>query len=83
MHNLVHSCCRFEDMPTISQFITAITDFWGGFFIISGSTFFGGFLYAAVMSKLLPLSNSALIFAIQNDRVMRVANVWVIFSLIQ
>ncbi|CAH1431785.1 unnamed protein product [Lactuca virosa] len=42
--------------------------FWGGLLVIFGSTFFGGFLYTAVISKLLPHSDNAIIFAIQNDR---------------
>lgn len=40
--------------------------FWGGLLVIFGSTFFGGFLYTAVISKLVP--HSDIIFAIQNDR---------------
>ncbi|KAJ0589999.1 putative phosphatidylinositol N-acetylglucosaminyltransferase subunit Y [Helianthus annuus] len=56
-------------MPTISQFITANERvYWGGFFIIFGSTFFSAFLYTAVISKLLPPSDNAIVFAIQNDR---------------
>ncbi|KVH98466.1 hypothetical protein Ccrd_023301 [Cynara cardunculus var. scolymus] len=58
----------FEDMPTISQLIAANERvFWGGLFVTFGSTFFGGFLYTAVISKLLPPSDNAIVFAIQND----------------
>lgn len=42
--------------------------FWGWFFIVIGSAFFLGFLFAAVISKLLPLSNNPLLSVIQNDR---------------
>ncbi|KAH9741444.1 hypothetical protein KPL70_002634 [Citrus sinensis] len=42
--------------------------FWGWFFIVIGSAFFLGFLFAAIISKLLPLSNNPLLSAIQNDR---------------
>ncbi|KAE8037202.1 hypothetical protein FH972_009812 [Carpinus fangiana] len=41
--------------------------FWGCFFVAIGSVFFVGFLFAAVISKLLPPSSNALISAIQND----------------
>ncbi|ESR59416.1 hypothetical protein CICLE_v10017339mg [Citrus x clementina] len=42
--------------------------FWGWFFNVIGSAFFLGFLFAAIISKLLPLSNNPLLSAIQNDR---------------
>ncbi|KAJ9560126.1 hypothetical protein OSB04_005286 [Centaurea solstitialis] len=59
----------FEDLPMISRLIAANERvFWGGLFVTFGSTFFGGFLYTAVISKLLPPSNNAIVFAIQNDR---------------
>lgn len=59
----------FEDMPMISRWMHANERVvWGGFFIIFGSTFFGGFLYTAVISKLLPCSDNAVFLAIQNDR---------------
>lgn len=41
--------------------------FWGCFFVTIGSVFFVGFLFTAVISKILPPSNNALISAIQND----------------
>uniref|UniRef100_A0A251V1I6 Putative phosphatidylinositol N-acetylglucosaminyltransferase subunit Y n=1 Tax=Helianthus annuus TaxID=4232 RepID=A0A251V1I6_HELAN len=67
--DLAGKCHIYKDMPTISQFITANERvYWGGFFIIFGSTFFSAFLYTAVISKLLPPSDNAIIFAIQNDR---------------
>ncbi|KAL6185652.1 hypothetical protein ACLB2K_041782 [Fragaria x ananassa] len=40
----------------------------GWLFIGSGSVFFIGFLYATVVSKLLPPSDNPIISAIQNDR---------------
>ncbi|KAF3954934.1 hypothetical protein ACB098_08G159000 [Castanea mollissima] len=40
---------------------------WGCFFVTIGSVFFVGFLFAAVISKLLPPSHNALISSIQND----------------
>ncbi|KAI3783058.1 hypothetical protein L2E82_13120 [Cichorium intybus] len=53
----------------ISRFITANERvFWGGLLVIFGSTFFGGFLYTAVISKLVSNSDNAIISAIQNDR---------------
>ncbi|PAL61723.1 hypothetical protein CEJ83_21170, partial [Acinetobacter baumannii] len=42
--------------------------FWGWFFIVIGSAFFLGFLFAAIISKLLPLSDNPILSAIQNDR---------------
>lgn len=67
--NVVFKRRLFEDMPMISRLmITNERLLWGGFFIIFGSTFFGGFLYTAVISKLLPRSNNAVFLAIQNDR---------------
>ncbi|KAL7115359.1 hypothetical protein ACP275_04G179300 [Erythranthe tilingii] len=41
--------------------------FWGWFFLIVGSFSFVFFLYAAVISKLLPPSDNSVIQAIQND----------------
>ncbi|KAL7115351.1 hypothetical protein ACP275_04G178900 [Erythranthe tilingii] len=41
--------------------------FWGWFFLIFGSFSFVFFLYAAVISKLLPPSDNSVIQAIQND----------------
>ncbi|TQD74582.1 hypothetical protein C1H46_039886 [Malus baccata] len=41
---------------------------WGWVFIASGSLFFLGFLYAAVISKLLPPSDNPIVSAIQSDR---------------
>ncbi|KAL6191340.1 hypothetical protein ACLB2K_037731 [Fragaria x ananassa] len=40
----------------------------GWLFIGSGSVLFVGFLYATVVSKLLPPSDNRIISAIQNDR---------------
>ncbi|KAK7834954.1 hypothetical protein CFP56_024015, partial [Quercus suber] len=40
---------------------------WGCFFVTIGSVFFVGFLFAAVISKLLPPSHNALISSIQKD----------------
>ncbi|KAL9333993.1 hypothetical protein Peur_074132 [Populus x canadensis] len=42
--------------------------FRGWLFILMGSVSFVGFLFAAVISKLLPLSANPIISAIQNDR---------------
>ncbi|KAJ8446886.1 hypothetical protein Cgig2_016196 [Carnegiea gigantea] len=41
---------------------------WGLIFIIFGSVSFGGFLYAAVISKLLPPSDNSSLSYIQRDR---------------
>ncbi|KAG8388556.1 hypothetical protein BUALT_Bualt02G0137700 [Buddleja alternifolia] len=41
--------------------------FWGWFFLIIGSFSYVGFLYAAVISKILPPSDNVVIQAIQND----------------
>ncbi|CAA0836135.1 NAD(P)-binding Rossmann-fold superfamily protein [Striga hermonthica] len=41
--------------------------FWGWFFLMIGSFSFMGFVYAAVVSKLQPPSDNAIIRAIQND----------------
>ncbi|KNA13797.1 hypothetical protein SOVF_113530 [Spinacia oleracea] len=41
---------------------------WGVMFLSFGLTSFGAFFYAAVVSKLLPLSDNPLISAIQRDR---------------
>ncbi|PWA77724.1 hypothetical protein CTI12_AA222340 [Artemisia annua] len=63
------NCRCTEDIPMISQLIRSNERaFWGVFFILFGSVFFGGFLYTAVISKLLPSSDNAIISAIQNDR---------------
>ncbi|KAL5833613.1 hypothetical protein ACOSQ3_017287 [Xanthoceras sorbifolium] len=56
-----------EDMKTVSSH-TNTTLFWGWFFIVIGSVFFLGFLFAAVISKLVPLSDNPILSAIQNDR---------------
>ncbi|KAK4608461.1 hypothetical protein RGQ29_002033, partial [Quercus rubra] len=37
------------------------------FFVTIGSVFFVGFLFAAIISKLLPPSHNALISSVQND----------------
>ncbi|KAK9273399.1 hypothetical protein L1049_018209 [Liquidambar formosana] len=42
--------------------------FWGWIFLVFGSVFLLGFLYAAIISKLLPTSENVIISAIQNDR---------------
>ncbi|KAF3452504.1 hypothetical protein FNV43_RR02937 [Rhamnella rubrinervis] len=41
--------------------------FWGWFFLTIGSISLVGFLYAAILSKLLPPSDNAIISSIQND----------------
>ncbi|KAF8115959.1 hypothetical protein N665_0025s0393 [Sinapis alba] len=41
---------------------------WGCFLVIIGSVSFAGFLFAALVSKLVPLSDNPIIQAIQNDR---------------
>ncbi|WJZ89712.1 hypothetical protein VitviT2T_008910 [Vitis vinifera] len=52
-----------------SQFVASKDRvFWGWIFLIFGSIFFLGFLYAAVISKLLPPSGNVIISAIQKDR---------------
>lgn len=54
---------------TTSQFVASKDRvFWGWIFLIFGSIFFLGFLYAAVISKLLPPSGNVIISAIQKDR---------------
>ncbi|KAL2319918.1 hypothetical protein Fmac_028887 [Flemingia macrophylla] len=40
---------------------------WGWLFISIGSIFFVGYFFVAVISKLLPPSNIALISTLQND----------------
>ncbi|CAA2958997.1 Phosphatidylinositol N-acetylglucosaminyltransferase subunit Y [Olea europaea subsp. europaea] len=53
-------------MPIFSQFISnKIVLGWD--FVLIGSISFLGFLYVAVISKLLPSSDNAVISAIQND----------------
>ncbi|CAN0891848.1 hypothetical protein LINGRAHAP2_LOCUS17212 [Linum grandiflorum] len=42
--------------------------FWGWFFVATGSVSFMGFLFAAIISKLLPLSSNPVVAAIQKDR---------------
>ncbi|PKI33849.1 hypothetical protein CRG98_045767 [Punica granatum] len=42
--------------------------FWGWLFVATGSISFLGFLYAAMISKLLPPSDNPVVFAIQNDK---------------
>ncbi|GLT82148.1 hypothetical protein SLE2022_005580 [Rubroshorea leprosula] len=44
------------------------TTFWGWFFIAIGSIFLPVFVFAAVVSKLLPPSNNPVIAAVQKDR---------------
>ncbi|WCJ38969.1 hypothetical protein M5689_019996 [Euphorbia peplus] len=44
------------------------TELWGWLFVGIGSVSFVGFLFAAVVSKLLPLSDNPIISSIQNDR---------------
>ncbi|CAF2349574.1 hypothetical protein YC2023_123907 [Brassica napus] len=41
---------------------------WGCFLVIIGSISFVGFAFAALVSKLFPLSGNPIIQAIQNDR---------------
>ncbi|KAI9121001.1 hypothetical protein K1719_008034 [Acacia pycnantha] len=41
--------------------------FWGCIFISIGSLFSAGYFLAAIVSKLLPPSNVAIISALQND----------------
>ncbi|KAK9692051.1 hypothetical protein RND81_09G237900 [Saponaria officinalis] len=50
------------DNSTISQRI------WGSIFVVFGVTSFAVFLYAAVVSKIMPLSDNPFISAIQRDR---------------
>ncbi|KAK2986104.1 hypothetical protein RJ640_024603 [Escallonia rubra] len=58
-----------QDMRAISQRVVSNGEvFWGWFFLIFGSTSFLAFFYAAILSKLLPRSNHAIISAIQDDR---------------
>lgn len=55
-------------METISQFIASNEKVvWGWIFLLSGSISFLVFLYAAIISKLLP-SENAILSAISNDR---------------
>ncbi|CAI0412505.1 unnamed protein product [Linum tenue] len=42
--------------------------FWGWFFILIGCVSFLGFFFAAIVSKLLPLSENPIISAVQQDR---------------
>ncbi|KAK4764381.1 hypothetical protein SAY87_013819 [Trapa incisa] len=41
--------------------------FWGWLFLAAGSISFLGFLYAAIISKLLPPSDNPIVSAIQKD----------------
>ncbi|GMY16242.1 putative phosphatidylinositol N-acetylglucosaminyltransferase subunit Y [Fagus crenata] len=51
-----------------SQFVSSKEGIlWGCFFVIFGSVFFMGFIFAAFISKLLPPSHNALLSSIQND----------------
>ncbi|GMH08319.1 hypothetical protein Nepgr_010159 [Nepenthes gracilis] len=43
------------------------TDFWGWFFVMFGSVFFVAFLYATIVSKLLPPLQNPILTAIQRD----------------
>ncbi|TXG73260.1 hypothetical protein EZV62_001839 [Acer yangbiense] len=43
------------------------TAFWDWFLIVIGFVFFLGFLFTAVISKLLPVSDNLILSAIQND----------------
>ncbi|GAB4835251.1 hypothetical protein Ancab_000160 [Ancistrocladus abbreviatus] len=45
-----------------------VPEFWGLFFIIFGSVSFITFLYAAIISKLLPPLENPILSAIQRDR---------------
>ncbi|CAN1189407.1 hypothetical protein LINPERPRIM_LOCUS12895 [Linum perenne] len=40
----------------------------GWFFVATGSISFAGFVFAAIVSKLLPLSSNRVVSAVQNDR---------------
>ncbi|KAK1589081.1 hypothetical protein Q3G72_030321 [Acer saccharum] len=53
------------------------TAFWDWFLIVIGSVFFLGFLFTAVISKLLPVSDSLILSAIQNDSFL----IWVLLLL--
>ncbi|KAK3029307.1 hypothetical protein RJ639_038405 [Escallonia herrerae] len=56
-------------MRTFSQWVASNGEVvWGWFFLIFGSTSFLAFFYAAILSKLFPRSNHAIISAIQDDR---------------
>ncbi|KDP22119.1 hypothetical protein JCGZ_25950 [Jatropha curcas] len=44
-----------------------MTAYWGWMLIGIGSVSFVGFLFVAVISKLLPFSNNPIISAVQND----------------
>lgn len=55
-------------MPSLLELVASNRkEFWGWFFVVVGTVSFSGFLYAAVISKLLPPSDNAVIRAIQND----------------
>ncbi|KAF7803249.1 putative phosphatidylinositol N-acetylglucosaminyltransferase subunit Y [Senna tora] len=41
--------------------------FWGWMFVSVGSVFFVGYFFVAIIAKLLPPSNVAIISAMQND----------------
>ncbi|XP_038699420.1 uncharacterized protein LOC119996741 isoform X2 [Tripterygium wilfordii] len=47
--------------------LTKTTVFWGWFFVLIGFVSFLGFLFTAVISKLLPASDNPLLSAIQKD----------------
>ncbi|KAG2671123.1 hypothetical protein I3760_14G118900 [Carya illinoinensis] len=69
MHSNTMSSSSAASAPSTSSQLASSKDeiFWGCLFIAIGSIFFVGFLFAAVVSKLLPPSNNALISTIQND----------------
>ncbi|XP_021648512.2 uncharacterized protein LOC110641186 [Hevea brasiliensis] len=63
--------CRGEFQKMVSSrtdIPKATTTYWGWWLIGIGLVSFVGFLFAAVISKLLPSSDNPIISAIQNDR---------------
>ncbi|KAK4402438.1 hypothetical protein Sango_0984500 [Sesamum angolense] len=57
-----------EKVRTLPEFVASNGRvFWIWFFLLGGSLSFVSFLYAAVISKLLPPSDNVVIRAIQND----------------
>lgn len=73
LHNWSQIWFRREQWFFYRMGFSKTATFSGWLLILIGSVSFVGFLSAAVISKLLPLSDSPIISAIQNDR-------WFLFS---
>ncbi|KAJ8752521.1 hypothetical protein K2173_004809 [Erythroxylum novogranatense] len=54
--------------PSSQWNYTKVTTLWSWFLIVAGLVSFIGFVFAAIISKLLPSSDNPIVSAIQNDR---------------